>query len=112
MTGNIYRYITDYSIEDCMGLLARKKIYDVYEYSYEKKADDILEIMIKECNTHLCNNPRTCYEITFEKGDKTIINVMFVSEWYALKVPIIQKKWMDEFMKQKLDAKYFETLSN
>lgn len=104
MKDSVYRYITNYSIEDCMGILARKNIYDVFEYSYEKKADDILEIVIKECNTHLCNNPRTCYEITFEKGERIIINVMFVSEWYALKIPIIPKKWMDEFMKQKLEA--------
>lgn len=63
-----------------------------------------IEIIIKECNTHLCNNPRTCYEITFEKEVKTIIKVIFISEWYILKVPIIPQKWMDEFMKQKLNA--------
>lgn len=104
MADVIYKYTTDYSIEDCMGILARKNIYDVFEYSYEKKTDNAIEIIIKECNTHLCNNPRTCYEITFEKEVKTIIKVIFISEWYILKVPIIPKKWMDEFMKQKLDA--------
>lgn len=52
----IYRYTTDYSIEDCMGILGRKNIYDAFEYSYEKKADNVIEIIIKECNTHLCNN--------------------------------------------------------
>ena len=41
MTDSVYRYITNYSIEDCMGLLARKNIYDVFEYSYEKKVDCI-----------------------------------------------------------------------
>lgn len=79
MADIIYRYTTDYS-------------------------NNAIEIIIKECNTHLCNNPRTCYEIIFEKRNKTIITVMFISEWYILRVPIIPQKWMDEFMKQKLDA--------
>lgn len=73
------QYMTHYSVEDCMGLMMRKNIYDVFEYIYEKLADNALEITITGC----------------------------LNEFYILPIPAIPKKWMDEFMKQKLSAEKY-----
>ncbi len=107
LINDFMQYMTHYSVEDCMGLMMRKNIYDVFEYIYEKLADNALEITITGCNTHAHKNIRTCYHICFEKREKTIVSITFLNEFYILPIPAIPKKWMDEFMKQKLSAEKY-----
>lgn len=39
-------YYTHYSIEDCIALLSRRNIYDVFVYSFEMKTETTGEIPI------------------------------------------------------------------
>ena len=98
-------YYTDYSLEDCIGLLSRKNIYDVFEYSFEMKTDNAGEITFIRCNKHLWNNIfYPVFMIKFRKSKKTIIELVFINESPFLIGSTAPLKWISEFMKQKLDA--------
>ena len=98
-------YYTDYSIEDCIGLLSRKNIYDVFEYSFEMKTDNAGEITFTRCNKHLWgNNLFPVYMVKFRKNKKTIIDIEFIRAEWLLPISNIPPKWITEFMEQKLDA--------
>lgn len=45
-------YYTHFSVEDCIGLLSRKNIYDVFEYSFEMKTESVGEIAFEHCNKY------------------------------------------------------------
>ena len=96
-------YCTDCSIEDCIGLLSRKNIYDVFEYSFELKTKTAGKIRFIHCNKHplLGRAPiKAIYTIEFKKNKKTIIDIE--NAYGALSV--LPQKWITEFMQQKLDA--------
>ncbi|MCH5258799.1 MAG: hypothetical protein J1F18_03545 [Lachnospiraceae bacterium] len=96
-------YYTDYSIEDCIGLLSRKNIYDVFEYSFEMKTETAGKIRFIHCNKHpLLGRAfiKAVYTIEFKKSNKTIIDIELA--YGALS--ILPQKWITEFMEQKLDA--------
>lgn len=97
-------YYTNYSIEDCIGLLSRKNIYDVFEYSFEMKTKISGEITFTGCNKHWWGGPTVIYAIEFRKSKKTIITIEFIRAPFFLPMPNIPQSWITEFMKQKLDA--------
>lgn len=100
-------YYTDYSIEDCIGLLSRKNIYDVFEYSFEMKTDNTGEITFIKCNKHYGSFPfLPIYVIKFAKSRKTIIDIEYINEdsLFANLFFTFPPKWITEFMQQKLDA--------
>lgn len=100
-------YYTDYSIEDCIGLLSRKNIYDVFEYSFEMKTETSGEITFIRCNKHYGSFPfRPVYVIKFWKSKTTIIGVEFINEdfFFANLLCTYPPEWITEFMQQKLDA--------
>ena len=100
-------YYTDYSIEDCIGLLSRKNIYDVFEYSFEMKTETAGEIIFTGCSKQWWRNTlSSVYMVKFGKNKKTIIDIEFMNEDsvfvnFFLRFP---PKWITEFMEQKLDA--------
>ena len=100
----LWSYSTKYSIEDCIAILERKNIYDVFEYSFERKTYNTAELVVIKCNTHLCRNIRTVYKIEFIEDKHTILLGRFINESYVFSRPFIFQEWMDEFMKKKLDA--------
>ena len=96
-------YYTDYSIEDCIGLLSRKNIYDVFEYSFEMKTETSGKIRFIYSNKHrlLVGAPiKAIYAIEFKKSNKTIIDIEPADECFS----ILPQKYITEFMQQKLDA--------
>ena len=97
-------YYTDYSIEDCIGLLSRENIYDVFKYSFEMKTETAGEITLTGCNKHLWNGPILVYAVEFKKSKRTIIDIEFRHAGWFLPISNIPPKWITEFMKQKLDA--------
>lgn len=98
-------YYTDYSIEDCIGLLSRKNIYDVFEYSFEMKTETAGEITFTWCNKHIWRGPVAVYAVELKKSKKTMIDIEFIrAEWWPLPIATIPPKWITEFMEQKLDA--------
>lgn len=97
-------FCTNYSIEDCIGLLSRKNIYDVFEYLFEMKSELTGEIAFEKCNKHYWHGGRSVYQINFSRNESTIINVEFVVEGIFLPFSTIPPIWIAEFMKQKLDA--------
>lgn len=97
-------FCTNYSIEDCIGLLSRKNTYDVFEYLFEMRSELTGEIAFEKCNKHCWHGGRSVYQISFSRNDRTIINVEFVIEGIFLPFSTIPPTWISEFMKQKLDA--------
>lgn len=97
-------YYTNYSIEDCIGLLSRKNIYDVFDYLFEMKTGTLGEIIFIYCNKHFWNGHRSIYQIKFIKSKYTIIEVEFIKEGLFLPFPTLSPVWIAEFMEQKLNA--------
>ena len=97
-------YYTKYSVEDCIGLLSRKNIYDVFDYSFEMKTESLGEIALVRCNKHFWHGGTSFYQIEFRRGKRTIINLEFIREGIFLPFPTLSPAWIDEFMDQKLDA--------
>lgn len=98
-------YYTDYSIEDCIGLLSRKNIYDVFDYSFEMKTETSGEITLNGCNKHLWHGPVAVYAVELKKAKRTMIDIEFIrAELFPLPLTTIPPKWIAEFMQQKLDA--------
>ena len=97
-------YYTNYSVEDCIGLLSRKNVYDVFEYSFEMKTESVGEIAFERCNKHLWHGGRSVYQIEFRRNENTVINIEFLMEGIFLPFSTISPAWITEFMEQKLDA--------
>lgn len=97
-------YYTDYSVEDCIGLLSRKNIYDVFDYSFEMKTESLGEIAFVRCNKHFWHGGRSVYQIEFRRDKRTVINIEFVIEGIFFPFSTIPPAWITEFMLQKLDA--------
>ncbi len=97
-------YYTNYSVEDCIGLLSRKNVYDVFEYSFEMKTESVGEIAFKRCNKHLWHGCQSVYQIEFRRSKNTVINIEFLLEGIFLPFSTISPAWITEFMEQKLDA--------
>lgn len=97
-------YYTNYSVDDCIGLLSRKNVYDVFEYSFEMKTESLGEIALEHCNKHFWHGGRSIYQIEFRRNESTVINVEFIMEGIFLPFSTIPPAWIAEFMKQKLDA--------
>lgn len=97
-------YYTNHSVEDCIGLLSRKNVYDVFEYLFEMKTESLGRITFIHCNKHFWNGYQSVYQIEFRRSKNTVINIEFIKEGLFLPVSTIQPAWMAEFMKQKLDA--------
>lgn len=124
--GRFYQYETEYSIDDCMGLLSRKNIYDICDYSFEKKDEHTAELMMKFSKgqimrfhanridrSHiigvgLIGVARTLFRMEFERREKTIITMRFMSEAYILQSPATPIMYMDEFMEKKLSARWID----
>lgn len=98
------RYYTDCSMEDCIGLLSRKNIYDLFEYSIEMETETGSKITFLECNKHLWHGFQSVYKINFKSGHKTVIDMEFIMESSFLPFPTVPSPWITEFMKQKFDA--------
>lgn len=73
-------YYTNYSVEDCIGLLSRKNIYDVFEYLFEMKTESLGRIIFNQCNKHFWNGHYSVYQIEFRRNKNTIINIEFIKE--------------------------------
>lgn len=97
-------YYSNYSIQDCIGLLSRKNIYDVFDYIFKMKTEVSGEITFNRCNTHFWNGDRSVYMIEFTEDKNTVIHMEFICENLFLPFSTIPLSWIDEFMKQKLDA--------
>lgn len=97
-------YYSSYSIEDCIGLISRKNIYDVFDYEFNMKSEEAGEIVFIQCNNHYWHGDRSVYKIEFKRSHNTIININFIKEGLFLPFSTISPAWIDEFMKQKFDA--------
>lgn len=97
-------YYTNYSVEDCIGLLSRKNIYDVFEYLFEMQTESLGRIIFNSCNKHFWNGHYSVYQIEFKRSKNTVINIEFIKEGIFLPFSTILPTWIDEFMEQKLDA--------
>lgn len=97
-------YYTHYSIEDCIALLSRRNIYDVFEYSFEMKTETTGEITFIRCNNHFWNGLRSHYQIEFIRNKNTIISMKFIREGPIFPFSTLFPKWIAEFMEQKLSA--------
>lgn len=112
--GRFYRYETEYSIDDCMGLLSRENIYDICAYSFEKQDEYTAELTISY-NMYYMQKPvfmgrgsttLTLFRMEFEQREKTIITMQFVSERHIFQTPATPIMVVDEFMEKKLSARW------
>lgn len=97
-------YCTDYSVEDCIGLLSRKNIYDVFDYIFEMKTETMGEIIFVRCNKHFWHGLPSHYRIEFKRCKNTVINVGFIKEVTFFHFSTLFPEWITEFMEQKLNA--------
>lgn len=97
-------YYTHYSVEDCIGLLSRKNMYDVFDYLFEMKTETTGEISFIRCNKHLWHGLQSHYCIEFKKRENTVININFIREGPILPFSTLFPAWITEFMEQKLNA--------
>lgn len=97
-------YQTHYSVEDCIGLLSRKNIYDVFEYLFEMKTETAGEITFIRCNKHLWNGLPSHYRIELKRDENTVITLEFLREGPILPFSTVVPAWIAEFMEQKLSA--------
>ena len=100
----IRTYSTNYSIDDCIGLLSRKNIYDILQYSFRLEKENKAELVVTGYNKSTRIRTRVCYEMEFNRNRKTEINIKSITEERVMSVRYIPQWWMDEFMAQKLDA--------
>ena len=98
------RYVTEFSIDDCIGLINRRNIYDVFEYNIETIDKNHYFITFTNCLAHYSRNIKTKYRIEMVENKETYIYLSFVSEFMFIPVPLIPRKWIDEFMEKKLSA--------
>ena len=97
-------YYSNYSIQDCIGLLSRKNIYDVFDYTFKMETEVSGEITFNHCNKHLWNGNKSVYMIEFTESKNTIIHIEFICENFFLPFSTIPQSWITEFMRQKLEA--------
>lgn len=104
---NVLKYYTKYKIKDCVSILKGKNIYDVFDYKIDFDLNETkATIIFTGCNTHMCRDIRTRYEMSFVEADEgTVIEMVFKNELYILPFPCIPVMWIDEFIEIKLDAK-------
>lgn len=82
-------YYTDYSIEDCIGLLSRKNIYDAFEYSFEMKTETSGEITLNGCNKHLWHGPVAVYAVELKKAKRTMIDIdLYAQSCFRFHLPL------------------------
>ncbi len=97
-------YSTDYSMDNCIGLLSRKNIYDILQYSFRLKKENKAELVVTGYNRYINIPTKVCYEMEFKENGKTEISIRSVSKGKKIMAHYIPQWWMDEFMEQKLDA--------
>ncbi len=97
-------YSTDYSVDDCIGLLSRKNIYDVLRYSFRLEKEDTGELVITGHNKYSRLQMKVCHQVVFGENGNTEIRIKNRSGEKTNPYSYIPQWWMDEFMEQKLDA--------
>ena len=105
----IRTYSTDYSMDDCIGLLSRKNIYDVLRYSFCIEKENTAKLVVTGHNQFTGTQTRACYEMEFRGNAKTEIDIRSNSGGVIFLTHYIPQWWMDEFMAQKLDALPMDT---
>ncbi len=97
-------YSTAYSVDDCIGLLSRKNIYDVLLYSFRQEKEDTWELVVMGHNKFTRLQMKVCHQVVFEENGNTKIRIKNLSGEKTNPYSYIPQWWMDEFMEQKLDA--------
>ena len=102
-------YTTHYALEDCIGLLDRKNVYDTFEYKfYWDNAYFILfdePLIPRTLDLRFCKG--SVFELEFEQQEnRTRFVVRFHHvEGQANGIPYISQSHLDQFFRIKLDAK-------
>lgn len=97
-------YSTAYSVDDCIGLLSRKNIYDVLLYSFRQEKEDTWELVVMGHNKFTRLQMKVCHQVVFGENGNTKIRIKNLSGEKINPYSYIPQWWMDEFMEQKLDA--------
>lgn len=97
-------YSTAYSVDDCIGLLSRKNIYDVLLYSFRLEKKDAGELVVTGHNKFTRLQMKVCHQVVFGENGSTKISIKNLSGEKTNPYSYIPQWWMDEFMEQKLDA--------
>ncbi len=97
-------YSTAYSVDDCIGLLSRKNIYDVLLYSFRLEKKDAGELVVIGHNKFTRLQMKVCHQVVFGENGSTKISIKNLSGEKTNPYSYIPQWWMDEFMEQKLDA--------
>lgn len=102
-------YSTAYSVDDCIGLLSRKNIYDVLRYSFRQDKGNTAELTVTGHAKYTCPQIKACHQMVFEENGNTKISITNLPCSKPVPLPYIPQWWMDEFMAQKLDALPMDT---
>ena len=97
-------YSTGYSVDDCIGLLSRKNMYDVLWYSCRLEKENKGELVVTGHNKFSRLQVRAFHQMVFEENGDTKISIKKLSGENTAPFYYIPQWWMDEFMAQKLDA--------
>ena len=102
-------YSTAYSVDDCIGLLSRKNMYDVLRYSFRQDKENTAVLTVTEHVRYTCPQIKVCHKMVFEESGNTKISITNLPCSKPVPFPYIPQWWMDEFMAQKLDALPMDT---
>ena len=102
-------YSTAYSVDDCIGLLSRKNIYDVLRYSFRQDKENTAVLTVTEHVRYTCPQIKACHQMVFEENGNTKISITNLPCSKPVPLPYVPQWWMDEFMAQKLDALPMDT---
>ena len=102
-------YSTAYSVDDCIGLLSRKNIYDVLRYSFRQDKENTAELTVTGHAKYTCPQIKACHQMVFEENGNTKISITNLPCSKPFPFPYVPQWWMDEFMEQKLDALPIDT---
>lgn len=119
-----HQYWTDYSVDDCIGLLSRKNIYDTMQYLFEQTAENAGELDLRCMRNYMLRGVRRfiysdysytdsmvmsrgdLYRIWLEEENgRTYIHMELIHGVCYLDLPYYPKTTVDQFMEQKLSAK-------
>lgn len=98
-------YHSPYCAEDCISFLSRRNVRDTMIYEFSQEDDAICYISFSGKEPEEKGRFNTRYRLAIQEAKEgSSLQLSFVSEVAPFPAPLVYSWWVDDFMKQKLDA--------
>lgn len=95
---------TDLALDECFDRLDAHSDTDVFAYDCRREKDGgfLLHLTLHQPTQQPLD---TLYTLRLDPGKQTVVTLIFIREAFGYKEPLFPQEMLDEFMRQKLDAK-------